>query len=56
MLDPLSSVLDGTDPLSLFAAAADPVTAAPPTVTLGHLFQLSKIKPKPNQNHKANPG
>uniref|UniRef100_A0A672TLP2 VPS35 endosomal protein-sorting factor-like n=1 Tax=Strigops habroptila TaxID=2489341 RepID=A0A672TLP2_STRHB len=26
MLDPLSSVLDGTDPLSLFAAAADPVT------------------------------
>uniref|UniRef100_A0A670YSU9 VPS35 endosomal protein-sorting factor-like n=1 Tax=Pseudonaja textilis TaxID=8673 RepID=A0A670YSU9_PSETE len=34
MLDPLSSVLDGTDPLSLFAATADPllragVTAAP---------------------------
>uniref|UniRef100_A0A672TL65 VPS35 endosomal protein-sorting factor-like n=1 Tax=Strigops habroptila TaxID=2489341 RepID=A0A672TL65_STRHB len=28
MLDPLSSVLDGTDPLSLFAAAADPVTTA----------------------------
>uniref|UniRef100_A0A8B9FDG9 VPS35 endosomal protein-sorting factor-like n=1 Tax=Amazona collaria TaxID=241587 RepID=A0A8B9FDG9_9PSIT len=26
VLDPLSSVLDGTDPLSLFAAAADPVT------------------------------
>ncbi|XP_065588372.1 VPS35 endosomal protein-sorting factor-like isoform X2 [Cyrtonyx montezumae] len=26
MMDPLSSVLDGTDPLSLFAAAADPVT------------------------------
>ncbi|OXB72752.1 UNVERIFIED_CONTAM: hypothetical protein H355_009933 [Colinus virginianus] len=26
MVDPLSSVLDGTDPLSLFAAAADPVT------------------------------
>uniref|UniRef100_A0A8C3BRD1 VPS35 endosomal protein-sorting factor-like n=1 Tax=Cairina moschata TaxID=8855 RepID=A0A8C3BRD1_CAIMO len=25
MMDPLSSVLDGTDPLSLFAAAADPV-------------------------------
>uniref|UniRef100_A0A8C3V0Q0 VPS35 endosomal protein-sorting factor-like n=1 Tax=Catharus ustulatus TaxID=91951 RepID=A0A8C3V0Q0_CATUS len=31
MMDPLSSVLDGTDPLSLFAAAADPVTTAPPT-------------------------
>ncbi|XP_066185721.1 VPS35 endosomal protein-sorting factor-like isoform X3 [Sylvia atricapilla] len=31
LMDPLSSVLDGTDPLSLFAAAADPVTAAPPT-------------------------
>ncbi|NWW38877.1 CP062 protein, partial [Panurus biarmicus] len=31
VMDPLSSVLDGTDPLSLFAAAADPVTAAPPT-------------------------
>ncbi|KAM4765293.1 VPS35 endosomal protein-sorting factor-like isoform 3-T3 [Cyanocitta cristata] len=30
MMDPLSSVLDGTDPLSLFAAAAEPVTAAPP--------------------------
>uniref|UniRef100_A0A8C3ESE6 VPS35 endosomal protein-sorting factor-like n=1 Tax=Corvus moneduloides TaxID=1196302 RepID=A0A8C3ESE6_CORMO len=30
MMDPLSSVLDGTDPLSLFAAAADPVTTAPP--------------------------
>ncbi|XP_075575450.1 VPS35 endosomal protein-sorting factor-like isoform X3 [Pelecanus crispus] len=28
MMDPLSSVLDGTDPLSLFAAAADPVTTA----------------------------
>uniref|UniRef100_A0A8V0YXJ6 VPS35 endosomal protein-sorting factor-like n=1 Tax=Gallus gallus TaxID=9031 RepID=A0A8V0YXJ6_CHICK len=27
MMDPLSSVLDGTDPLSLFAAAADPLTA-----------------------------
>uniref|UniRef100_A0A8C5U3N6 VPS35 endosomal protein-sorting factor-like n=1 Tax=Malurus cyaneus samueli TaxID=2593467 RepID=A0A8C5U3N6_9PASS len=27
LMDPLSSVLDGTDPLSLFAAAADPVTA-----------------------------
>uniref|UniRef100_A0A669QT39 VPS35 endosomal protein-sorting factor-like n=1 Tax=Phasianus colchicus TaxID=9054 RepID=A0A669QT39_PHACC len=26
MMDPLSSVLDGTDPLSLFAAAADPLT------------------------------
>uniref|UniRef100_A0A8B9NR03 VPS35 endosomal protein-sorting factor-like n=1 Tax=Accipiter nisus TaxID=211598 RepID=A0A8B9NR03_9AVES len=26
VMDPLSSVLDGTDPLSLFAAAADPVT------------------------------
>uniref|UniRef100_A0A8C3G0S0 VPS35 endosomal protein-sorting factor-like n=1 Tax=Chrysemys picta bellii TaxID=8478 RepID=A0A8C3G0S0_CHRPI len=26
MIDPLSSVLDGTDPLSLFAATADPVT------------------------------
>nr|XP_009681723.1 PREDICTED: UPF0505 protein C16orf62 homolog isoform X1 [Struthio camelus australis] len=26
VIDPLSSVLDGTDPLSLFAAAADPVT------------------------------
>ncbi|OXB58794.1 hypothetical protein ASZ78_015992 [Callipepla squamata] len=26
VVDPLSSVLDGTDPLSLFAAAADPVT------------------------------
>uniref|UniRef100_A0A2D4IDW8 VPS35 endosomal protein-sorting factor-like n=1 Tax=Micrurus lemniscatus lemniscatus TaxID=129467 RepID=A0A2D4IDW8_MICLE len=25
MLDPLSSVLDGTDPLSLFAATADPL-------------------------------
>lgn len=34
VMDPLSSVLDGTDPLSLFAAAADPVTAAPPAVTL----------------------
>uniref|UniRef100_A0A8C8AQW8 VPS35 endosomal protein-sorting factor-like n=1 Tax=Otus sunia TaxID=257818 RepID=A0A8C8AQW8_9STRI len=31
MLDPLSSVLDGTDPLSLFAAAADPV---PTTATM----------------------
>uniref|UniRef100_A0A672TKI7 VPS35 endosomal protein-sorting factor-like n=1 Tax=Strigops habroptila TaxID=2489341 RepID=A0A672TKI7_STRHB len=31
MLDPLSSVLDGTDPLSLFAAAADPVTTADST-------------------------
>uniref|UniRef100_A0A8D2QT84 VPS35 endosomal protein-sorting factor-like n=1 Tax=Zosterops lateralis melanops TaxID=1220523 RepID=A0A8D2QT84_ZOSLA len=31
LMDPLSSVLDGTDPLSLFAAAADPVTTAPPT-------------------------
>uniref|UniRef100_A0A8C0ZAY7 VPS35 endosomal protein-sorting factor-like n=1 Tax=Cyanistes caeruleus TaxID=156563 RepID=A0A8C0ZAY7_CYACU len=30
MMDPLSSVLDGTDPLSLFAAAADPVTTVPP--------------------------
>nr|XP_048722212.1 VPS35 endosomal protein-sorting factor-like isoform X1 [Caretta caretta] len=28
MIDPLSSVLDGTDPLSLFAATADPVTTA----------------------------
>uniref|UniRef100_A0A7M4FVA8 VPS35 endosomal protein-sorting factor-like n=1 Tax=Crocodylus porosus TaxID=8502 RepID=A0A7M4FVA8_CROPO len=28
VMDPLSSVLDGTDPLSLFAATADPVTAA----------------------------
>ncbi|XP_054246914.1 VPS35 endosomal protein-sorting factor-like isoform X2 [Indicator indicator] len=28
VMDPLSSVLDGTDPLSLFAAAADPVTTA----------------------------
>uniref|UniRef100_A0A8C3LFN8 VPS35 endosomal protein-sorting factor-like n=1 Tax=Chrysolophus pictus TaxID=9089 RepID=A0A8C3LFN8_CHRPC len=28
MMDPLSSVLDGTDPLSLFAAAADPLTTA----------------------------
>uniref|UniRef100_A0A7N4NJ70 VPS35 endosomal protein-sorting factor-like n=1 Tax=Sarcophilus harrisii TaxID=9305 RepID=A0A7N4NJ70_SARHA len=26
MVDPLSSVLDGTDPLSMFAAIADPVT------------------------------
>uniref|UniRef100_F6UP45 VPS35 endosomal protein-sorting factor-like n=1 Tax=Monodelphis domestica TaxID=13616 RepID=F6UP45_MONDO len=26
MVDPLSSVLDGTDPLSMFAATADPVT------------------------------
>uniref|UniRef100_A0A8C0FAZ9 VPS35 endosomal protein-sorting factor-like n=1 Tax=Bubo bubo TaxID=30461 RepID=A0A8C0FAZ9_BUBBB len=31
VLDPLSSVLDGTDPLSLFAAAADPV---PTTATM----------------------
>uniref|UniRef100_A0A8C5U6R4 VPS35 endosomal protein-sorting factor-like n=1 Tax=Malurus cyaneus samueli TaxID=2593467 RepID=A0A8C5U6R4_9PASS len=31
LMDPLSSVLDGTDPLSLFAAAADPVTALAPT-------------------------
>uniref|UniRef100_A0A8D2KUU3 VPS35 endosomal protein-sorting factor-like n=1 Tax=Varanus komodoensis TaxID=61221 RepID=A0A8D2KUU3_VARKO len=28
MLDPLSSVLDGTDPLSMFAAAAEPVLPA----------------------------
>uniref|UniRef100_A0A8C0ILT4 VPS35 endosomal protein-sorting factor-like n=1 Tax=Chelonoidis abingdonii TaxID=106734 RepID=A0A8C0ILT4_CHEAB len=28
MIDPLSSVLDGTDPLSLFAATADSVTTA----------------------------
>ncbi|XP_048722214.2 VPS35 endosomal protein-sorting factor-like isoform X2 [Caretta caretta] len=28
MIDPLSSVLDGTDPLSLFAATADPVATA----------------------------
>uniref|UniRef100_A0A8C3FXV8 VPS35 endosomal protein-sorting factor-like n=1 Tax=Chrysemys picta bellii TaxID=8478 RepID=A0A8C3FXV8_CHRPI len=31
MIDPLSSVLDGTDPLSLFAATADPVTTADTT-------------------------
>ncbi|KAK2533362.1 hypothetical protein Q9233_004576 [Columba guinea] len=31
VMDPLSSVLDGTDPLSLFAAAADPVTTAATT-------------------------
>uniref|UniRef100_A0A8C3KLL5 VPS35 endosomal protein-sorting factor-like n=1 Tax=Calidris pygmaea TaxID=425635 RepID=A0A8C3KLL5_9CHAR len=31
MMDPLSSVLDGTDPLSLFAAAADPVTTTDST-------------------------
>ncbi|NWQ80139.1 CP062 protein, partial [Columbina picui] len=31
VMDPLSSVLDGTDPLSLFAAAADPVTSAATT-------------------------
>ncbi|XP_059835392.1 VPS35 endosomal protein-sorting factor-like isoform X1 [Hypanus sabinus] len=28
VVDPLSSVLDGSDPLSLFAATADPLTAA----------------------------
>uniref|UniRef100_A0A8C3HBI9 VPS35 endosomal protein-sorting factor-like n=1 Tax=Chrysemys picta bellii TaxID=8478 RepID=A0A8C3HBI9_CHRPI len=33
MIDPLSSVLDGTDPLSLFAATADPVTTAANTDT-----------------------
>uniref|UniRef100_A0A4X2LPM9 VPS35 endosomal protein-sorting factor-like n=1 Tax=Vombatus ursinus TaxID=29139 RepID=A0A4X2LPM9_VOMUR len=27
MVDPLSSVLDGTDPLSMFAATSDPMTA-----------------------------
>uniref|UniRef100_A0A8C0G6H4 VPS35 endosomal protein-sorting factor-like n=1 Tax=Chelonoidis abingdonii TaxID=106734 RepID=A0A8C0G6H4_CHEAB len=31
MIDPLSSVLDGTDPLSLFAATADSVTTADST-------------------------
>lgn len=34
MMDPLSSVLDGTDPLSLFAAAADPLTATASMVIL----------------------
>uniref|UniRef100_A0A2K6MUF6 VPS35 endosomal protein-sorting factor-like n=1 Tax=Rhinopithecus bieti TaxID=61621 RepID=A0A2K6MUF6_RHIBE len=31
MVDPLSSVLDGTDPLSMFAATADPVALAAAT-------------------------
>lgn len=34
VMDPLSSVLDGTDPLSLFAAAADPLTTAASVVIL----------------------
>lgn len=34
VMDPLSSVLDGTDPLSLFAAAADPMTTTTTMVTL----------------------
>lgn len=33
VVDPLSSVLDGTDPLSMFAATADPVATAAVTVT-----------------------
>lgn len=37
MLDPLSSVLDGTDPLSLFAATADPLL----TMTTVMSFQTS---------------
>uniref|UniRef100_A0A2K5S8Z1 VPS35 endosomal protein-sorting factor-like n=1 Tax=Cebus imitator TaxID=2715852 RepID=A0A2K5S8Z1_CEBIM len=32
MVDPLSSVLDGTDPLSMFAATADPAALAAATV------------------------
>lgn len=32
MVDPLSSVLDGTDPLSMFAATSDPAAAVTVTV------------------------
>ncbi|KAM9059183.1 VPS35 endosomal protein-sorting factor-like isoform 3-T3 [Megaptera novaeangliae] len=34
VVDPLSSVLDGTDPLSMFAASADPAALAATTVIL----------------------
>lgn len=33
MVDPLSSVLDGTDPLSLFVASADSALSTANTVT-----------------------
>lgn len=45
-MDPLSSVLDGTDPLSLFAAAADPVITTASMVITKNVGQLSQLNRK----------
>lgn len=46
MMDPLSSVLDGTDPLSLFAAAADPVITTATMVITKNVRELSQLHRK----------